>query len=96
MVQNDLSMYYFIGLLNKTSSVLGKRLLKEWVSRPSRDKDLLDARHASICYLSQPNIREKVLEMASHLRHIKDIHRLLSRVRETKATSNDWQYILKV
>jgi DNA mismatch repair ATPase MutS len=82
--------------LNKTSSVLGQQLLKEWVSRPSRDKRLLDARHASIDYLSQPIVRDKVLEIALHLRYVKDINRLLSRVRETKATSNDWQYILKV
>lgn len=71
-------------------------MLKEWVSRPIRDKQALENRHASISLFMAPDMRDKTINLRTHLRHIKNINRLLVRVRENKAKVNDWQYILKV
>ncbi|GAA5812728.1 hypothetical protein MFLAVUS_006186 [Mucor flavus] len=79
----------------KTSSVLGKRLFTEWVSKPTTDKDVLDYRHESIRFFLQIDMRDIVLELSSNLKHIKNIHQLLTKVKESKANSNDWQNILK-
>ncbi|KAI9470796.1 MAG: muts domain V-domain-containing protein [Benjaminiella poitrasii] len=83
------------GLLDKTKSVLGKQLLKEWLSRPTRDPRIIASRHAAIRLFSKPELRDKTLELSNSLLHIKNINQLLSRLRESKATINDWQYILK-
>ncbi|KAI9255012.1 muts domain V-domain-containing protein [Helicostylum pulchrum] len=83
------------GLLNRTSSVLGKRLFTEWVSKPTTDKDVLDYRHESIRFFLQIDMRDIVLDLSSHLKHIKNIHQLLTKLKESKATSSDWQNILK-
>ncbi|KAG2235169.1 hypothetical protein INT48_003513 [Thamnidium elegans] len=83
------------GILNRTSSVLGKRLFAEWVSKPTTDKDVLDYRHESIRFFLQVDMRDIVLELSSNLKHIKNIHHLLTKVKESKANPNDWQNILK-
>ncbi|KAG2200478.1 hypothetical protein INT47_011458 [Mucor saturninus] len=83
------------GLLNKTTSVLGMQLLSDWVSRPTQDKEILDYRHESIRFFLQPNMREFMKELSDNLKHVKNIYRLLSKVKESKTNSNDWQHILK-
>lgn len=85
-----------IGLLDKTTSVLGKHTLKEWVSRPMTDKQTLENRHLAIGLFMASDMRDTSVALRSHLRHIKNIHRLLAKVRESKAKTSDWQYILKV
>lgn len=83
------------GLLDKTSSVLGKYMLYEWVSKPTRDKSILDYRHDAISFFLQDSVKDSIHELCSSLRHIKNFHRILAKVKECKATSNDWQNILK-
>ncbi|KAG2193007.1 hypothetical protein INT46_009809 [Mucor plumbeus] len=84
-----------VGLLDKTTSVLGKQMLKEWVSRPIRDKQALENRHASISLFMASDMRDTTTTLRVYLGHIKNINRLLVRVRESKAKVSDWQYILK-
>ncbi|KAL0142774.1 DNA mismatch repair protein MutS [Mucor lusitanicus] len=93
-VQEKESLSLF-GLLDKTTSVLGKQMLREWVSRPMTDKKALEDRHLAIGLFMASDMRDTSITLRSHLRHIKNIHRLLARVRESKAKANDWQYILK-
>ncbi|KAL9558567.1 hypothetical protein PS6_001209 [Mucor atramentarius] len=83
------------GLLDKTTSVLGKQMLRDWVSRPIKDKTTLEDRHLAIGLFMASDMRDTSITLRSHLRHIKNIHRLLARVRESKAKTSDWQYILK-
>jgi DNA mismatch repair ATPase MutS len=71
-------------------------MLAEWVSKPTRDKDIIDYRHESIRYFLQSDMRNAMQELSGNLKHIKNIHRLLAKVKESKSSSNDWQYILKV
>ncbi|KAL9547867.1 hypothetical protein MBANPS3_005963 [Mucor bainieri] len=87
--------YNAASLLDKTTSVLGKQMLKEWVSRPMTDKRALEDRHLAIGLFMASDMRDTSTKLSSHLRHIKNIHRLLGKLRESKAKTNDWQYILK-
>jgi DNA mismatch repair protein MSH5 len=89
-------MHISIGLLNKTTSVLGKQMLAEWVSKPTRDKEVLDYRHEAIRFFLQSDMRDAIQEFSNNLKHVKNIHRLLAKVKESKSKSNDWQHILKV
>lgn len=71
-------------------------MLYEWVSKPTRDKSILDYRHDAISFFLQDSVKDIIHELCSSLRHIKNFHRILAKVKECKATSNDWQNILKV
>lgn len=88
--------YFSSGLLNKTKSILGQYRLKEWVMRPTTIRKTIEERHASIEFLIRSDVREELQELRSYLSQVKNIHRLLSKVKEHKATPNDWQHILKV
>jgi DNA mismatch repair protein MSH5 len=82
--------------LNKTKSILGKQRLKEWISRPITNKQMIEERHSTVEFFLRPDIREELQELRDYLSQIRNIHRLLPKIREHKALSNDWQYILKV
>ncbi|KAG1052921.1 hypothetical protein G6F43_004968 [Rhizopus delemar] len=84
------------GLLNKTKSILGKQRLKEWISHPTTNKQMIEERHSTIEFFLRPDIREELQELRDYLSQIRNIHRLLPKIREHKALSNDWQYILKI
>lgn len=71
-------------------------MLSEWVSRPTQDKDIIDYRHESIRFFLQLDIRESTKEFSDNLKHVKNIHRLLAKVKESKTNSSDWQHILQV
>lgn len=71
-------------------------MLAEWISKPTCDKEVLDYRHEAIRFFLQPDMRDAMQELSSNLKHIKNIHRLLAKVKESKTKSNDWQHILKV
>ncbi|KAI8636815.1 DNA mismatch repair protein MutS [Parasitella parasitica] len=83
------------GLLDKTTSAPGKQLLREWVSRPLRDRQTLEDRYLSISLFMTSDMHDTCVALRAHLSHIKNINRLLGRVQESKAKVNDWQYILK-
>ncbi|KAI8373882.1 muts domain V-domain-containing protein [Blakeslea trispora] len=83
------------GLLDKTKSVLGKQLLRQWVAHPLQNQKILSDRHQTIRFFTQKVAREQLAELSSYLKHIKNIHRLLSKIKQSRATCADWQYILK-
>ncbi|CEG82159.1 hypothetical protein RMATCC62417_16274 [Rhizopus microsporus] len=91
----SIATYFSLGLLNKTKSVLGQYRLKEWVMRPTTIRKTIEERHASIEFLIRSDVREELQELRTYLPQIKNIHWLLSKVKEHKATPNDWQHILK-
>lgn len=82
--------------MNRTTSVLGKQLFHEWISKPTTDKEILDYRHESIRFFLLADLRDIVLELSGNLKHIKNIHRLLAKIKESKANASDWQHILNV
>ncbi|CEI93285.1 Putative CK1/CK1/CK1-G protein kinase [Rhizopus microsporus] len=64
--------------------------------RPTTIRKTIEERHASIEFLIRSDVREELQELRSYLSQVKNIHRLLSKVKEHKATPNDWQHILKI
>ena len=94
--KQGLNSFFGTGLLDKTRSVLGKQMLRQWVAHPLQDQKTISDRHMTIRFFSRQVPREKLSEIASLLKHIKNIHRLLSKIKQSKATYSDWQYILKV
>lgn len=75
---------------------IGQHLLQAWIQRPTLKLDVLEYRHMAISYFSTNDTVALVKELKSHLKHIKNIPRVLSMIRENRAAVHDWQQLLQV
>ncbi len=66
------------GVLNETSTSMGARLLREWLQRPLRDRETLDARHDAVAWAVAHPV--EVEQVAAVLRTMPDIARIAGAV----------------
>jgi len=74
------------GVMDRTATPMGSRLLRRWLNRPLRDRQRLGARQQAIATLLEQNLFEPLRE---HLRGIGDIERILSRIALKSARPRD-------
>jgi len=74
------------GLIDKTTTAMGARLLQRWLNRPLRDHDRLRQRYDAIDTLRE---QERFSDIASTLRHIADLQRILARIALRSARPRD-------
>ena len=65
------------GLLDRSATAMGSRLLRRWINRPLRDQEAVQARHSVIACLIE---QHKIEDIADNLNGIGDIERILARV----------------
>ncbi|KIP05169.1 hypothetical protein PHLGIDRAFT_74704, partial [Phlebiopsis gigantea 11061_1 CR5-6] len=83
------------GILNNTNTSLGKALLREWFTRPSMSPVVISARHDAVeCFMRSENLGT-VDAMHIHLKGIKNVPRILSAMKSSKAKVSDWQGLVK-
>ncbi|KAG0170431.1 MutS protein msh5 [Apophysomyces sp. BC1015] len=70
-------------------------MLKQWISQPTLDIQILQERHASIQFFIRSDGETMVQELRKHLKQIRNIPRLISKVREHQVTANEWQQLLQ-
>jgi DNA mismatch repair protein MutS len=75
-----------LGVLDKTCTSMGSRLLRQWLNRPLRNQQTLQSRHNSIECLLQ---HEKIEPSQELLRQIGDIERILTRIALLSARPRD-------
>ncbi len=75
-----------LGVLDETVTPMGARLLRRWLNRPLRSRDLLRARHQAIGTLIDSRQHETLREQ---LRGIGDLERILARVALRSARPRD-------
>jgi DNA mismatch repair protein MutS len=75
-----------IGVLDRTVTPMGTRLLRRWLVRPLRDRQTLVARQQAILSLQNPNLNQNLQQL---LRGIGDLERILSRVALKTARPRD-------
>ncbi|MAD45609.1 MAG: DNA mismatch repair protein MutS [Oceanospirillaceae bacterium] len=73
-------------MMDKTATAMGSRLLKRWLNRPLRDRNILQQRQAFIAQLIQTYTTD---ELHSALKQVGDIERILSRVALGSARPRD-------
>lgn len=73
-------------IMDKTSTAMGSRLLKRWLNRPLRDRNLLRQRQGLIAQMIQNYATD---DIHSSLRQVGDIERILSRVALGSARPRD-------
>jgi DNA mismatch repair protein MutS len=75
-----------LGVLDETVTPMGARLLRRWLNRPLRARDVLRQRHQSIGMLIQSHCHETLRE---RLRGVGDLERILARVALRSARPRD-------
>ena len=70
--------YSLIWLLDKTKTAMGSRMLKNWLLRPLKNKDLIEARYNKIETLNNEFILKE--ELRNNLNEVYDIERLCGKV----------------
>lgn len=89
-------MHRFLGILNNTSTTLGRSLLRTWLLRPSLSLDVINARHDAVECFILPNNWPVCDQMHSHLKGIKNVPRILGVLKSGRAGVSDWQGLVKV
>jgi DNA mismatch repair protein MutS len=76
-----------ISVIDKTISAMGGRTLKRWLALPLKQADKIKQRHEVVNFLLQ---NESVLQkIQSHIKHIGDIERLISKIATTKVSPRE-------
>ena len=66
-------LFIFLGILNRTKSQQGHRLLKTWFLRPSTNLDVILERQKTIKFFSQPKNIEALTTLQDCLKNMKNI-----------------------
>jgi DNA mismatch repair protein MutS len=74
------------GVLDRTATAMGGRLLRRWIHRPLRDHDLLRQRHQCVGALRETTLPDDLHEL---LRGVADIERILTRIALRSARPRD-------
>jgi hypothetical protein len=70
---------------------------RKWFLRPQLDQNILNERHEHVHHLLEPQNAELVYEFStSCLKHVKDIPRILHRVKMVCSSVSDWYNLYQV
>ncbi|MEJ2467224.1 MAG: DNA mismatch repair protein MutS [Candidatus Thiodiazotropha sp.] len=83
---SDQPQHTLAGILDRTATAMGSRMLRRWISQPLRDRSAIAERHAAIEELLQSQSYQALQEI---LQSIGDIERILSRVALKSARPRD-------
>ena len=75
-----------ISIIDKTSTAMGKRLLRRWLNRPLRDREALLNRQEAIAAIIASNKSDEIIKV---LRSITDIERIATRIALRSARPRD-------
>ncbi|MHC9085884.1 DNA mismatch repair protein MutS [Luteimonas sp. RIT-PG2_3] len=75
-----------LGVLDTTVSPMGGRLLRRWLHRPLRERDVLVQRHAAVETLIEHRVEDSIRE---RFRALGDLERILSRIALRSARPRD-------
>ena len=76
-----------LGVLDKTQTPMGKRLLRNWVNKPLLDIDQINQRLDAVAFLYDHGVERK--QIAEVLRQLHDLERLVNRLVNGSARPND-------
>lgn len=77
-----------IDVIDKTTTALGGRRLRQWLLFPLINKKQIEERHAAVAeFINQPQIQTELIE---NLKKIADLERLLGRIGCQRATPRDF------
>ncbi|MET0091575.1 MAG: DNA mismatch repair protein MutS [Candidatus Thiodiazotropha sp.] len=83
---SDQPQHTLAGILDRTVTAMGSRMLRRWINQPLRDRNPVSQRHATVQSLLESNLFEPIQEL---FRGIGDIERILARIALKSARPRD-------
>ncbi|XP_064626771.1 mutS protein homolog 5-like [Lineus longissimus] len=83
------------GIMNRCKSVIGSKMMKLWFMRPIRNPVLLAERLDAVEFFANSRNIEMTNSLHNCLKHIKNVPRILTRMRKAQASVGDWQALYK-
>jgi DNA mismatch repair protein MSH5 len=82
--------FSIFGLFDRTHSILGRRKLREWMSKPFADMDKIVQRQNFISFTLDELNKDLLSQITFNLKNIFDIPRILVRIKKVEANYGDW------
>ncbi len=83
---SDQPQHTLAGILDRTVTAMGSRMLRRWISQPLRDRSLVTQRHATLQSLLESALFEPIQEL---FKGMGDVERILSRIALKSARPRD-------
>jgi DNA mismatch repair protein MSH5 len=80
-----------LSILDNTKSPLGRKLLRTWILRPLLKEEDLSMRSEGIRFFASSSNLNFVGVLGKYLRQVKDVPRMMLRLRMATASVMDWQ-----
>ena len=82
-------------LLNKCSSVVGSRFLRQMLRCPSGEKEVIERRQHDLEFFCNPAHSSFTQALCESVKKIKNFQRLMKKLSSNTMTINDWQAIVR-
>ncbi|KAG7088348.1 hypothetical protein E1B28_012352 [Marasmius oreades] len=83
------------GMLNTTSTTLGRSLMRMWLLRPSLSLSVINARHDAVACFMRPENVTSANVLKNHLKGLRNLPRMLTLLRSGRAKLGAWQGLIK-
>eukprot|EP00871_Galdieria_phlegrea_P002816 jgi/Galph1/3535/GphlegSOOS_G2200.1 len=77
-------------IIDKTSSIQGRRLLRSWLLQPLRNLEIIQFRQNVVDYLVNKTSIELLREVSLHLRGVRNVPKIISRISNYCSSIVDW------
>lgn len=90
--KEGLSLY---AILNRTQSIVGKQMLRNWLLQPLQELQEIEERLDGVSFFSKPETAEHIFQLKSYLKCVKDVAKILVRIRAFHASVTDWYHLFQ-
>ena len=83
------------GVLNRTITCHGHKLLKTWFFRPTLDRNTLQSRLDAVSFFVNARNEDIVNSIKESLKHIKNVTKIIAKIKTSKLNVSDWVNVLQ-
>jgi DNA mismatch repair protein MSH5 len=84
------------GIMNQCRTSIGKKILRKWFLRPLVHGNMIKERQDTIEFFLRAANNDLVAALTNNLRRIKDLQRILGRIRTSSSSVTDWCLLMEV
>ncbi|PWU99156.1 putative mismatch repair protein MSH5 [Trypanosoma cruzi] len=84
-----------LSVVDRTCSVLGRALLRQWFLLPVRDESELRRRYDVVSFFTMQENYDLMMQLRRALRHLRITNSIFTKIRAAKHTTNDYESLLR-
>ncbi|RNF11808.1 putative mismatch repair protein MSH5 [Trypanosoma conorhini] len=84
-----------LSVVDRTCSVLGRALLRQWFALPVRDEEELRRRYDVVSFFTAQENYDLMVQLRRALRHVRYTSNIFTKIRAAKHTTTDYENLLR-